>query len=157
MLILCDFFFLMIRRPPRSTRTDTLFPYTTLFRSGRGLLSQADARRGAGGDDVAGLERHELRKIGDDLGDGEDHRFRMAVLHALAVDRQPHGEVLRVAGLVGRSEEHTSELQSLLRSSYAVFCLKKTRHSCNIVAAHIRTAAATKHRILNMNIKNKNK
>src|SRR3546814_15837727 len=112
----------MIRRPPRSTRTDTLFPYTTLFRSlallpqlvdtefddvaglqipGRGLLSQADARRGPGGDDVAGLERHELRNIGDDLGDGAVHRFRMAVLHALAVDRQPPGEVLRVAGSVG--------------------------------------------------------
>src|SRR3546814_19686669 len=111
----------MIRRPPRSTRTDTLFPYTTLFRSlallpqlvdtefddvaglqipGRGLLSQADARRGAGGDDVAGLERHELRKIGDDLGAGEDHRFRIDVLNALDVDRQPHGEVLRVTCLV---------------------------------------------------------
>src|SRR3546814_11881113 len=72
------FFFLMIRRPPRSTRTDTLFPYTTLFRSG--------------------AER--LRK----------------------------GDRLRLDGLPvrdGRSEEHTSELQSLMRISYAVFCLKK--------------------------------
>src|SRR3546814_4785050 len=149
----------MIRRPPRSTLTDTLFPYTTLFRSllpqlvdaefddvaglqipGRGLLPQADARRGAGRDDVAGLQRHELRKIGDDLGDGEDHRLGVPVLHALAVDRQPHRQRLRVADLVGgdqpradraegretlalvprhRSEEHTSELQSLMRSSYA--------------------------------------
>src|SRR3546814_8426918 len=79
----------MIRRPPRSTRTDTLFPYTTLFRSGRSPRA-ASGRRG-------------LR-----LGAG----------------RWPH----RAGGDQGglrRSEEHTSELQSLMRISYAVFCLKK--------------------------------
>src|SRR3546814_13121491 len=76
-------FFLMIRRPPRSTRTDTLFPYTTLFRSARGHAS------GVAGRDPPGLS--------EPLGD----RFR--------------------------SEEHTSELQSLMRISYAVFCLKKKR------------------------------
>src|SRR3546814_17170844 len=74
-------FFLMIRRPPRSTRTDTLFPYTTLFRSGTG---------GARGNDFP--SRRSMR--------GFPYR---------------------------RSEEHTSELQSLMRISYAVFCLKKKK------------------------------
>src|SRR3546814_3731902 len=83
-------FFLMIRLPPRSTRTDTLFPYTTLFRSA------AARRRGAGRDMAA------------DTGDGR-RRHR------------PHEDRPRT----GRSEEHTSELQSLMRHSYAVFCLKK--------------------------------
>src|SRR3546814_3244831 len=104
----------MIRRPPRSTRTDTLFPYTTLFRSvgamGRRVLL-ARLRR-----PVAG------------------HPAAAAVLpgHLLARQRgrgirQP--PVLLVRGHRrrerGRSEEHTSELQSLMRISYAVFCLKK--------------------------------
>src|SRR3546814_5683823 len=78
------FFFLMIRRPPRSTRTDTLFPYTTLFRST--------------------LQRLRSRHV------------------ALRGDS---GKVAAIAGIVQRSEEHTSELQSLMRISYAVFCLKK--------------------------------
>src|SRR3546814_11877624 len=77
----CFFFFLMIRRPPRSTRTDTLFPYTTLFRS----------HGQSHGDTQSGVSR-------------------------------PRRHVGRV-----RSEEHTSELQSLMRISYAVFCLKKKK------------------------------
>src|SRR3546814_13963406 len=92
------FFFLMIRRPPRSTRTDTLFPYTTLFRS--------LARRPAGIEEAC------------------------AVLGALKVLYGPLAERLE-AGLRAldgdRSEEHTSELQSLMRISYAVFCLKKKK------------------------------
>src|SRR3546814_12189510 len=84
-------FFLMIRRPPRSTRTDTLFPYTTLFRSRRPL--------------------------------------------GLPCRKQPWLSVFccvsmawaRTPGSSGRSEEHTSELQSLMRISYAVFCLKKKK------------------------------
>src|SRR3546814_5652707 len=85
-------FFLMIRRPPRSTRTDTLFPYTTLFRSSalRGHQSHQH--------DVAGF-------VG--LGD-------------VGVGLDEIGE---------RSEEHTSELQSLMRISYAVFCLKKKKYT----------------------------
>src|SRR3546814_15175765 len=90
------FFCLMIRRPPRSTRTDTLFPYTTLFRSRR----LADA-----GLDVA-------------------HEARGAVRVARAAARHADAR-LDLAELVRRSEEHTSELQSLMRISYAVFCLKK--------------------------------
>src|SRR3546814_13786987 len=94
------FFFLMIRRPPRSTRTDTLFPYTTLFRS-------AGTRKGDPvlPEPVRHLACHCLKDI---VGPGEHcNRHRR--------------EQLRPA----RSEEHTSELQSLMRISYAVFCLKK--------------------------------
>src|SRR3546814_13448352 len=94
-LMLLFFFFLMIRRPPRSTRTDTRLPYTTLFRS-----HQPD---------------HPLPRAGRRTGD---------ILSALGGRgqglRHGHAEVLVLA----RSEEHTSELQSLMRISYAVFCLK---------------------------------
>src|SRR3546814_5707540 len=102
----------MIRRPPRSTRTDTLFPYTTLFRSlphrahrqvAPGL--SADLRPAALG--LRGILR-------PDVG-------RRRLLHALRFERPARPLV----GRGGRSEEHTSELQSLMRISYAVFCLKK--------------------------------
>src|SRR3546814_7366040 len=91
----------MIRRPPRSTRTDTLFPYTTLFRSvhrGQGLVDQ----------------RVHLR-IGIAAAIG--------AAIALRLIRRRHQRAQRR----GRSEEHTSELQSLMRISYAVFCLKKKK------------------------------
>src|SRR3546814_12938554 len=84
------FFFLMIRRPPRSTRTDTLFPYTTLFRSPAHALARVHAG--------VGVQRTQ-----------QAHRTIDPLLDHL------------------RSEEHTSELQSLMRISYAVFCLKKKR------------------------------
>src|SRR3546814_9057831 len=116
----CCVFFLMIRRPPRSTRTDTLFPYTTLFRSqpeaheaGRGERCHhprvsEDGPPGGGGDQC----RHDAER-------GQQHYVDL------------------------RSEEHTSELQSLMRISYAVFCLKKknrqiaTEHtSCHTTNIH---------------------
>src|SRR3546814_8317175 len=102
----------MIRRPPRSTRTDTRFPDTTLFRSGPGTGS-ASCDPGQGGDAAAAAVAtvgKEAPRVGN--------RAQSAAVHA------------RDAG-VGqplprqRSEEHTSELQSLMRISYAVFCLKK--------------------------------
>src|SRR3546814_4374791 len=93
----------MIRRPPRSTRTDTLFPYTTLFRSLR-----------------VGHLLHRLRQVQADRG-------HEVVDAAKTRPRHVHG-LLRIVG-VGRSEEHTSELQSLMRISYAVFCLKKKKHN----------------------------
>src|SRR3546814_19521102 len=94
------FFFLMIRRPPRSTRTDTLFPYTTLFRS-RSAAEQASA---------TGLHRAAALVPDADWGRRALGAF---------------DEALRANGGVAGSEEHTSELQSLMRISYAVFCLKK--------------------------------
>src|SRR3546814_7880001 len=104
----------MIRRPPRSTRTDTLFPYTTLFRSkGRGDLS-SEFLRDAEPDD-ARIER-------EDVG-------RQARIVRV---QKGIGQRGRVEDILYRSEEHTSELQSLMRISYAVFCLKKKNNNANI-------------------------
>src|SRR3546814_1583375 len=116
------FFFLMIRRPPRSTLTDTLCPYTTLFRSlvqtraDTTVIPTAAVQQGSAGAFVFLLRQDstvEVRqvKLGAINGD------RVAVNEGLA----PGDKVV----VEGRSEEHTSELQSLMRISYAVFCLKK--------------------------------
>src|SRR3546814_4469755 len=106
-------FFLMIRRPPRSTRTDTLFPCTTLFRSHAEVHPDAQSQPRA-----AALSRRgpgpEPRR-GRDPGGHPDGRIRRLPGH---LRRLPHAPRFR-------SEEHTSELQSLMRNSYAVFCLKK--------------------------------
>src|SRR3546814_15854298 len=99
------FFFLMIRRPPRSTRTDTLFPYTTLFRSRLAPLF------------VQQLGLYEVFANAPRSHGGDLPRLRDSVRRL--------GNVLR--GVPNRSEEHTSELQSLMRISYAVFCLKKKK------------------------------
>src|SRR3546814_2978165 len=95
----------MIRRPPRSTRTDTLFPYTTLFRS---LVA-------------AFLDRDRLEQVVID----EDDQEVAAGERAVEVDQ--FGAGAREFHRQARSEEHTSELQSLMRNSYAVFCLKKNK------------------------------
>src|SRR3546814_10209704 len=111
----------MIRRPPRSTRIDTLFPYTTLFRSDDpGDLVEAD------GEAAGEAGHHRVRVALPDHAGGED----VAVLVDHALDVAPEG-ALPLEPLVEevRSEEHTSELQSLMRISYAVFCLKKKKHS----------------------------
>src|SRR3546814_3757375 len=97
----------MIRRPPRSTRTDTLFPYTTLFRS-------------AGAADATARLLLPPRIAGRPHG----NRSRLRRLQA-AAGGQPRRPGRRT--LLARSEEHTSELQSLMRISYAVFCLKKKK------------------------------
>src|SRR3546814_4534352 len=137
--------FLMIRRPPRSTRTDTLFPYTTLFRS-----------KGDGGIAADRLEErgtiNRMRGVGVDPKAGEQQvdMFRHAVMAErvgllaetweddLPIDERTH-EVRRAPAIaprrdkadrqqeMGRSEEHTSELQSLMRISYADFCLNKKK------------------------------
>src|SRR3546814_10754953 len=97
LFVLCFFFFfLRIRRPPRSTRTDTLFPYTTLFRS---------------------LEL--VRKVSLHYLVFECLAERTIARETLTRSKNPD------LGYSPRSEEHTSELQSLMRISYAVFCLKK--------------------------------
>src|SRR3546814_2990584 len=99
-------FFLMIRRPPRSTRTDTLFPYTTLFRSHSGSLAE------------------------------------ITVKCRYLFTRRRRSSSRRGTTTAMRSEEHTSELQSLMRNSYAVFCLKKQttiiKHKYHpLVSSHI--------------------
>src|SRR3546814_3818883 len=105
----------MIRRPPRSTRTDTLFPYTTLFRSHEKRQEQHECHvYGA-----QGLRRH------DGIG-GIHVEQRHDDRHGGQEDAQPAAHVIG-GTLFFRSEEHTSELQSLMRISYAVFCLKKKK------------------------------
>src|SRR3546814_2395249 len=94
------FFFLMIRRPPRSTRTDTLFPYTTLFRSMLGVV------------------------IGIMV-------FGVGVVFTGSLAAIISATWVVLGNLAFRSEEHTSELQSLMRISYAVFCLKKKKNKYN--------------------------
>src|SRR3546814_6840072 len=97
----------MIRRPPRSTRTDTLFPYTTLFRSALHQPEElAEQHRRSESDDLAATPEIEAGPDEQPRDEGQPDRARPE--HR---DR--------------RSEEHTSELQSLMRISYAVFCLKK--------------------------------
>src|SRR3546814_13033530 len=101
------FFFLMIRRPPSSTRTDSLFPYTTLFRSQPASIdSLADLRSYA-------RANHAGRRKNDRAGPFDHARAGMT-----GKARGGIGPVYRI-----RSEEHTSELQSLMRISYTVFCL----------------------------------
>src|SRR3546814_2112346 len=115
----------MLRRPPRSTRTDTLFPYTPLFRS----LDVLDERvrlvlRQHADPADAGIDAVGKRKVDDPELATERHRRLGTPARELAQPRAPPtGENERQ----GRSEEHTSELQSLMRISYAVFCLKKKR------------------------------
>src|SRR3546814_2372153 len=125
----------MIRRPPRSTRTDTLFPYTTLFRSPNIVLltRMVDEKCACVGQiSFAGAHDGENRLVGDSLRHmGVD---RVSEIHALQ-----HGvAIVQLADLaISRSEEHTSELQSLMRISYAVCCLKKKKQQrCHIQTEH---------------------
>src|SRR3546814_10677803 len=101
----------MIRRPPRSTRTDTLFPYPTLVRSIDGALNSGRFRPAY---DIANFD------IGAESGAVDVSLF---VRNAF----NKRGILGIGSGAVSRSEEHTSELQSLMRISYAVFCLKKKK------------------------------
>src|SRR3546814_5279381 len=115
----------MIRRPPSATRTATLFPYTTLFRSrvaGNALLEHGFA--------LCGI------RAGEQRGDGGTRFCALSAFRLNAFDRVAH--FLRaflmenLSADDARSEEHTSELQSLMRISYAVFCLKKKKRINNI-------------------------
>src|SRR3546814_5153153 len=106
----------MILRPPRSTRTDTLFPYTTLFRS---LFAQMHYY-------IAPVWK--MLDMFTDLPCIEDDGFDVATITEVLPTWQSGtlGAIIQPEGILfGRSEEHTSELQSLMRISYAVFCLKK--------------------------------
>src|SRR3546814_7130605 len=119
------FFFLMIRRPPRSTRTDTLFPYTTLFRS------KACPGQKGGPSMITSTAKPLTRTIVAPLLRDQYRLFRES----------------------SRSEEHTSELQSLMRISYAVFCLKKKNNINKIYTTIITTE--TKQTTHNQHTKNK--
>src|SRR3546814_10856660 len=111
----------MIRRPPRSTRTDTLFPYTTLFRSQVDALVLQRAPQP--------LDKDVVEKAAAPI-----HRDAHAGL-LQALRPGPGGELAALVGV--RSEEHTSELQSLMRISYAVFCLnKKTTRTTTMRCEH---------------------
>src|SRR3546814_6833215 len=121
----------MIRRPPRSTRTDTLFPYTTLFRSfvNNRLIPNAIEPRAAIGDYDRATGEYTLYTTSQN-----PHVIRL--LMGAFVLHIPEHKLRVVAPDVGggfgskiRSEEHTSELQSLMRISYAVFCLKKKQYT----------------------------
>src|SRR3546814_3337680 len=113
----------MIRRPPRSTRTDTLFPYTTLFRSLHRHRHRHLHRR------CLGVARHIRERL---LQRAEERQLRVLAERRKRPGRvEPHRQAAasaEVRGQRARSEEHTSELQSLMRISYAVFCLKKKTH-----------------------------
>src|SRR3546814_15514039 len=108
---------LMIRRPPRSTRTDTLFPYTTLFRSA--------CRRQAAG---AGPNRRPVPTYGPPAAPDSGHTPVLNPIYRCRGYNAVMRDLLLALIVFGRSEEHTSELQSLMRISYAVFCLKKTTY-----------------------------
>src|SRR3546814_4418993 len=123
----------MSRRPPRSTRTDTPFPYTTLFRShfvrADGIAAGIFGRGGLVGDRLD-LEDVDAAIFGD-LDKGEagvvDQPGGGRVRHQRGGIGVGHDEKSPSGNNKGRSEEHTSELQSLMRISYAVFCLKKKK------------------------------
>src|SRR3546814_1094212 len=129
----------MLRRPPRSTRTDTLFPDTTLFRAQRSAAAPPAAARPDRRNDPSSKRRPDQWAI-------------MIVTTTATPGRGTHPSVRRTGGTKassaaatdamtmatgGRSEEHTSELQSLMRNSYAVFCLKKKRNTNNKITHKI--------------------
>src|SRR3546814_1724337 len=115
----------MIRLPPRSTRTDTLFPYTTLFRAGQQIAGRHALLTGQRLVGTQGVAAAENRRASVGI-----HHRHLAVL-AIAIARQ---------GAIDRSEEHTSELPSLMRISYAVFCLKTKTYNSN--KTHPRTSSS---------------
>src|SRR3546814_7787188 len=114
----------MIRRPPRSTRTATLFPYTTLFRSGGDLLLRLGQSPGFTQLIAAALTQNFTRDVAEleaKIRRAVDERREGDFLIRTRIENFETGEI--------RSEEHTSELQSLMRISYAVFCLKKKKNT----------------------------
>src|SRR3546814_9532429 len=131
----------MIRRPPRSTRTDTLFPYTTRFRSGHAPGFSYGARGGldkGDGPDLQRPRRNCEKALGHERASLSSRCRRDAAQPPAPCLRRPadrqHGRGLADApgrNRQGRSEEHTSELQSLMRISYAVFCLKTKKKETN--------------------------
>src|SRR3546814_8141302 len=136
----CCFFVVMRRRPPRSTRTDTLFPYTTRFRSRRFLL---ESRSGYASVVDGMIKTTDCFRTGDSMPVGfqmDGINFTLDGLKAFPAHAAALGEIVTsfslIEGVIGgiyRSEAHTSELQSLMRNSYAVFCLKKQIQSYDVL------------------------
>src|SRR3546814_6516989 len=118
----------MIRRPPKSTRTDTLFPYTTLFRS---TMNPADIPNIEAMLQLwmLGMIRPGAAFIAAPVFGASSVPVQLRLVIALAVG---------VPAVAARSEEHTSELQSLMRISYAVFCLKKKKPTPKICNTHLK-------------------
>src|SRR3546814_5912992 len=127
----------MIRRPPRSTRTDTLFPYTTLFRSATAV---ANARSSPSGSSVIRVRPERVlpafRRLAATMEESRPPEMpikpwsyvRLQAVKLICVTRRSFcTSSSMLSALSRRSEEHTSELQSLMRISYAVFCLKKKK------------------------------
>src|SRR3546814_5629788 len=126
-----NFFFFMIPQPPRSTRTDTLFPYTTLFRSK--------------------LRNRKHEAINRSQTDSSPNRFAPLMMSSNGTAHNNASASARRSGanLFGlesvRSEEHTSELQSLMRISYAVFGLKKKKTHSNIINCNHNKSSRSRH------------
>src|SRR3546814_4414691 len=125
-------FVLMIRRPPRSTRTDTLFPYTTLFRSNLDAAMQAANITGD-----SGTLNRQAKSAARSAFESAKQRF---FGHLLTSMKTP------------RSEEHTSELQSLMRISYAVFCLKKKRKMFSVLVIRHRSLKSLMFNVIVMRL-----
>src|SRR3546814_1775685 len=123
----------MIRRPPRSTRTDTSVPYTTLFRSQRDRIASAFDLDGEQVRRRAGERIGAQHDVVDECCPIDQDRFDPDIkAPSVASSRDP-----RLEEREERSEEHTSELQSLMRISYAVFCLNKTKpHASHTKTQH---------------------
>src|SRR3546814_5753889 len=123
----------MYRRPPGSTRTDTLFPYTTLFRSEFVWLKSGRPHRRVWWTTEGGDMKAALAKLKFSLLSGVGVIACSSLVDAASA-QVPAGTAITSAAVPIRSEEHTSELQSLMRISYAVFCLKKKIQNKNKIS-----------------------
>src|SRR3546814_1453568 len=119
-------FYLMSRRPPRSTRTDTLCPYTTLFRSGVHRQRPPENERDLAHDHP---QAHRVAGAAAEIERLAAHRSDRAEQRPVGRDGVAHVEDVAHLLAIARSEEHTSELPSLMRISYAVFCLNKKNNN----------------------------
>src|SRR3546814_5781712 len=119
----------MIRRPPRSTRTDTLFPYTTLFRSHDADRERATEGRGAMIRLAAALTASASLLVNQPALAQDHSRHQGMSMPGMQMPTPQKPAAKKAVAKKPRSEEHTSELQSLMRISYAVFCLKKKNNT----------------------------
>src|SRR3546814_5647779 len=125
----------MIRRPPRSTRTDTLFPYTTLFRSSDEIVVTAQKREQNLQNVPVSVSVLSSSLLSDNRVSSLEQLSQVSPSIGFSNSANTRGQGLSIRGIgtfnfsdgVERSEEHTSELQSLMRISYSVFCLKKKK------------------------------